>query len=131
MTTPGDYHHVTVTVTDLERSFAWYRDVLGCEKLADREGPDWTRVVMRLPDGPILGITVHEGTSEADAFDHRRVGLDHIGILCRDREELVAWEARLDAIGVRHGGIVDAPYASAITCRDPDDIPIEFFVPRS
>jgi catechol 2,3-dioxygenase-like lactoylglutathione lyase family enzyme len=123
------YHHVTLTVTDLERSATWYGDVLGCEELARREGPGWRRLVMRLPGGAVLGITAHDGTTEADAFDHRRVGLDHVGILCADRDALEAWQVHLDACGVRHGGITDAPYASAITCRDPDGIPIEFFVP--
>ena len=133
MTTPpaAGYHHVTLTVTDLERSERWYREVLGCEELARREGPRWRRIVMRLPGGPVIGITAHDGTVPSDAFDHRRVGLDHVGILCAAREELVAWQEHLDAHGVNHGGIVDAPYAAAITCRDPDDIPIEFFVPRT
>ena len=39
--------------------------------------------------------------------------------------------ARLDELGVTHGGIVDAPYGSGLSFRDPDGIALEFFAPPS
>jgi len=32
-------------------------------------------------------------------------------------------------LGVEHGGIVDAPYGSGLSFRDPDGIALEFFAP--
>ena len=32
---------------------------------------------------------------------------------------------------IAHGGIVDAPYGSGLSFRDPDNIALEFFAPPS
>ena len=44
------------------------------------------------------------------------------------RQELETWEARLNKLGVSNGGVVDAPYGSGLSFRDPDNIALEFFV---
>jgi len=41
----------------------------------------------------------------------------------------VAWAARLDALGIQHGGICDAGYGSGLSFRDPDNIALELFAP--
>ena len=48
---------------------------------------------------------------------------------CRDRDELQTWAARLDELGIAHGGIKDAHYGSGVSFRDPDGIALEFFAP--
>ncbi len=47
-------HHVTVTVTDLDRTATWYRDVLGFEKISGMRQPEahststhWASVISR------------------------------------------------------------------------------------
>ena len=40
-----------------------------------------------------------------------------------------ALEKKLNELGVKNGGIVDAPYGSGLSFRDPDNIPLEFFAP--
>jgi len=40
-------------------------------------------------------------------FSKFRVGLDHIGFGCANRDELEGWMKRLEELGVVHGGIVD------------------------
>lgn len=40
-------HHVALMVTDLTRSAAWYREVLGLEEPVPRDGPTWQRVLLR------------------------------------------------------------------------------------
>ena len=62
-------------------------------------------------------------------FDERRIGLDHLAFACRSRGDLEAWEIRLDEVGVANGGIVDADYGSGLSCRDPDNIALEFLAP--
>lgn len=130
MRSPAAFHHLTLTVTDLARSIAWYESVLGMTKAADREGPGWVRALMRTEGGLVIGLTVHEG-APGDRFDERRAGLDHLSIACADRAAVTAWEERLNELGVEHGGIVDAEYGYVLTSRDPDGIPVEFFAPRS
>jgi len=65
----------------------------------------------------------------SDFFDARRTGLGHAAFACRDRDELKAWAARLDELGIEHGGIKDARYGSGVSFRDPDGIALEFFAP--
>ena len=46
--------------------------------------------------------------------------------------ELFSWLFRVvewNALGIEHGGIVDAPYGSGLSFRDPDGIALEFFAP--
>jgi len=68
---------------------------------------------------------------QSGEFDERRVGLDHLAFACADRAELERWQARLDELGVAHGGVVDAGYGSGLSFRDPDNIALEFFAPPS
>jgi hypothetical protein len=46
-----------------------------------------------------------------------------------NRAELEAWTQKLDTLGIAHGGVVDAPYGSGVSFRDPDNIALEFFAP--
>jgi hypothetical protein len=39
--------------------------------------------------------------------------------------------ARLDAEGGAHSEVVEAPYASVVSFRDPDGIALEMFVPKA
>lgn len=123
-------HHVTLTVTDLDRSVEWYQRVLGLERAADRQGDGWVRVLLRAPSGLLIGLTQHDATGADDRFDPTRVGLDHLSVRCADRAEVEAWARHLDEVGVGHGGIIDAPAGHLVVCRDPDDLPVELFASR-
>jgi glyoxylase I family protein len=90
-------------------------------------GEGWVRALLRGSDGFMIGLTQHDGTPRDEAFDHQRIGLDHISINCSDRLALESWRDHLDGVGVEHGPIVDAPAGSLLVCRDPDGIPVEFF----
>ena len=69
-------------------------------------------------------------TGDSDErFTEFKAGLDHVGFGCANRGELEKWVERLDELGIEHGGIVDAPYGSGLSFRDPDGIALEFFAP--
>jgi glyoxylase I family protein len=119
-------HHVALTVTDLERSTDWYRNLLGSAEVLPRDGATWRRVLLRSPT-MALSLTTHDGTEPDDRFDERRVGIDHLAVGCRERTDLDAWVAHLDALGVRHGPITEAPHAHLVACHDPDGIAVEFY----
>jgi len=122
-------HHVTLTVTDLDTSVAWYERVLGLEKAAVRTGPGWVRALLKNRHGLVIGLTVHEAGDPSDRFDERRVGLDHLSIACADAAEVEAWRERLEDLGVVHGGVGEVPYGHVLVARDPDGIAVEFFSP--
>jgi uncharacterized protein (TIGR00725 family) len=123
-------HHLTLTVIDVERSAAWYQSLLGPAATVRRKGPGWVRVRMQWSSGLVIGVTAHGGTPADDGFAHERIGLDHVGLACRDEAEVRRWAQRLDSIGAPRGPVEDVPYGWAVTGRDPDGIPVEFFTPR-
>ena len=119
--------HVALTVSDLGRSAPWYEALFDAKPVLDEDTGPFHHIVW-LIGGTLLGI--HQFPDPAPgAFDERRVGLDHVSFQCANRAELEEWEARLNELGVAHGGIVDASYGSGLSFRDPDNIALEFFAP--
>ena len=121
--------HVAVTVTDLADSVSWYRKLFGSEPVLDEDTGPFRHVVFAIGGGMLFGLHHFPDGRPEPGFDERRTGLDHVAFACADRAELVAWEGRLDALGIKHGGVVDAHYGSGLSFRDPDNIAFEFFAP--
>lgn len=122
--------HVAVTVTDLDRSIPWYSALFGSEPVLDEdeERGGFHHAVYALDGGQLFGLHTHPAGQEG-AFDEHRAGLDHVAFACTDRAELENWAAKLDELGVPHGGVIDAHYGSGLSFRDPDNIALEFFAP--
>jgi len=123
-------NHVAVTVRDLEVSGPWYRALIGADPLLDEHtDAGFRHLVWAFDNGTLFGIHQHDQAAEDERFTEFRVGLDHVGFGCADRAELEQWVKRLDELGVKHGGIVDAHYGSGLSFRDPDGVTLEFFAP--
>ena len=122
--------HVAVTVTDLDRSTRWYAQLFDAEPVLDEDEAERRLPPhrLRLGGGQLFGLHTHPRTGP-DRFDERRTGLDHVAFACPDRDDLARWAARLDQLGIAHGGIKDADYGSSVSFRDPDGIALEFFAP--
>ena len=123
-----DIVHVALTVTDLDRSGPWYGALFGTDPDHVHDGEPIRAAVWTLPS---VAVALHEFVHQApkESFDELRTGLDHLAFRCADRGELDTWSMRLDALGVAHSDIVDAPYGSGLSFRDPDNIALEFFAP--
>jgi catechol 2,3-dioxygenase-like lactoylglutathione lyase family enzyme len=129
VTFPG-LNHVAITVRDMEISGPWYRTLFGTDPVLDEHtDAGFRHLVWILDGGTLFGIHQHELSAPDERFSEFRVGLDHVGFGCADCAALETWMARLTELGVRHGGIVDAPYGSGLSFRDPDGIALEFFAP--
>jgi len=120
--------HVAVTVTDLNQSRPFYNALFGSEPILDEDTGPFHHVVWLL-GGTLFGIHQHAKPSGKQPMDERQPGLDHIAFGCANRGELEAWEKKLADLGVKNGGIVDAPYGSGLSFRGPDNIALEFFAP--
>ncbi len=123
--TPG-IHHVTLRSTDLQRSRAFYVDILGfpvalesANLLVTMAGS--TAVVVRGPDTK---------TPVGDIFNPFRVGLDHVALTCRSEAELERVAVALDRAGIENTGIrVDPTLGKRyVAFKDPDRIAWEFYM---
>jgi len=125
------FHHLGLTVRDIDSSESWYAEVLGMVRafVEPHSTGGGHTVVMTRPGTPLfLGLDHHPG-ADLTHFDERRTGLDHVALRLENRSDLDAWVARLDALGIEHGPVQekDTPVHAALVVRDPDGIPIELF----
>src|ERR1700680_4357294 len=109
--------HVALTVTSLERSVPWYKALFGSDPILDEDTGPFRRVAW-LTSGTIVGLTQFPDLNSTQPFNERRPGLDHLAFGCANRDELTAWEIRLNELGIPNGGIVDTPSYSALSFRD-------------
>ena len=121
--------HVALTVTDLGRSRPWYQSLFGSPPVIDEDTGPFHHVVWVLAGQTLVGLHKFPDPHGSDPFDERRPGLDHLAFSCASRTELEQWESKLNELGITNGGIVDAPYGSGLSFRDPDNIALEFFSP--
>jgi glyoxylase I family protein len=121
---------VILTVSDADRSAAWYSDVLGAEEASRYVEPDGhvALVCLAEPHSEVELCLVDHGASPG-TFSEFRAGLDHLEFLVAERSDLDAWAARLDELGIPHSGVKQPAYTAnaMLTFRDPDNIQLEFF----
>lgn len=120
-------HHLSLSVTDLERSVRWYGDVLGFAVAARIQRPEFSRVRLHQADCDLtITLTCHlNGAS--DGFDERRTGLDHLAFSVASLAELEDFEQRFAQHAIPNSGIKPTPSGAGamITCRDPDNVQLE------
>lgn len=130
-------NHIRLTVTDIERSRAFYEDLfawpVAIEMPAGTPAPEQARFAF-LYGGVIynLGHTLLGlRPVSADSFDEDRTGLDHLSLDVASRAELDAAVELLDVRGISHGGIKDIGDGFILEFRDPDNIALELFAPKN
>lgn len=119
--------HVHLTVADLERSLAFYRDLLGFEVSA-RYGSS----AVFLSAGGYhhhIGLNTWQGVG-ATPPPSGHTGLYHFAILFPTRKELAAVLKRLIDAQYPLTGFADHGVSEAVYLNDPDGIGVELYVDR-
>lgn len=119
--------HVHLTVSDLERALAFYRDVLGFE-VTTRYGRD----AVFLSAGGYhhhIGLNTWAGRG-APPPPSGSTGLYHFAILYPSRAALAQAVRRLHEHGVPLEGAADHGVSEAVYLRDPDGNGIELYRDR-
>jgi catechol 2,3-dioxygenase len=119
MTTLGAVH---LTVTDLERSIAYYREEIGLELLERANG------LARLGAGAheLLVLVEEPDAGSGDGY----TGLYHFALLLPQRADLARWLAHAARDRVRLTGLSDHFVSEALYLRDPDGHGIEIYSDR-
>ncbi|MGR8007609.1 VOC family protein [Streptomyces hypolithicus] len=131
------YAHVRLTVSDIDRSRAFYDKVFGLpvafqlppdadEKTREQFSFLFGGVIYQLGDS-LFGL---RPVSE-DRFSENRTGLDHVSFAVGGRADLESAVKVLDEQGVPHEGIKDIGAGYILEFRDPDNIALELFAPAN
>ena len=118
--------HVGLSVGDLDRSVAWYTDLLGFQMVMPTDAPGFRRALLAHECGLMVGLTQHDA-NDATPFSEFNAGLDHLAFAVADRAELAEWETRLAEKGVTFSPIQDEFYGSVLNFRDPDGTQLELY----
>ncbi|MEV5320479.1 VOC family protein [Streptomyces sp. NPDC052687] len=123
--------HVGLNVTDIGRSLAFYRDLLGFRLLA--EGKEEGRRFALLGDGEGLALALWEQAEQPFAAD--RSGLHHLALEAGSMERVREYEEALRAYGVEfaYDGVVahrEGAASGGIFFHDPDGIRLEICAPN-
>ena len=135
------FAHVRLTVTDIDRSKAFYDQVFGWPIAVDQSAsagePGVTEsrerffggTVYQTPQGTLFGL---RPAGNRD-FDPVHVGLDHVSFAVSSRDDLDRAATNLTEAGIEHGEVTDLKDAgiAILSFQDPDDINVELTAPLS
>ena len=112
-------------VSDISTTREWYERVLGLKV-----------VIEFVEDGTVMGVALSDPDATVDlALRHSPeraaalAGFDPVAIGVPTGAEVVAWQQRLDDLGVPHGGIVSGHFGAKVLVglHDPDGIEIRLY----
>ena len=118
--------HVVFYVKDLERSLAFYRDLVGFQEVGRTFGGQAAALTSGRTHHELLLIEVGEAPP---APAGRHLGLYHVGIKIGDSlEELRKAKAELEQAGVVVTGMSDHTVSQSLHLADPDGNEVELYV---
>jgi glyoxylase I family protein len=139
--TQAKLHHLAITVSDVEASIPWYERVFGLRHRMDVPHHGGVGKLLGTDAMDLILVLHHHEANDGTEFAETVTGLDHAGFIVPTRQDLVDWQEHLEANGVvradhadkplTQSPITDAPYASVLVFRDPDNIQLELFAPPS
>lgn len=118
--------HVAFYVKDLERSLAFYRDVLGFQEVGRLFNGAAAALTSGRTHHELLLIPVGDAPGPPAG---RRRGLYHIGMKVGDSlDELRAAKKELDGAGIAIDGMSDHTVSQSLYLHDPDGNEVELYV---
>ena len=118
-------HHITAIGSDIERTNAFYSDLLGMRRVkmtSNFDDPNSAHWYWGVDDGkPGTLITYFERDPKKTAVSQMGAGqTHHFALAVADEDEQVEWRAKLIDAGLRVSPIMDRVYFKSIYTNDPD-----------
>lgn len=122
-------NHVILTVSDTERSRAFYGDLLGFPVTVIGEDPD--KSFFFACGGVQFFFFPSRQPLPNDRFNEFRIGLDHLSFTAPSKEALQELTDELIAAGIETKGVEQfGPTGNwYVAFRDPDNIQLESWLP--
>ena len=118
-------NHIILTVSDVTRSSAFYRDLLGFEIHTIADG------FMFKCGGVAFFFFRSSQPLPNDRFNEFRIGLDHLAFTAPDEQALHDLADTLQNAGVDTKGVeVYHTGNQYVAFRDPDNIQLEYWLPK-
>jgi catechol-2,3-dioxygenase len=115
-------NHLVLRVSDLERSEAFYRDVLGLQVRRKRPGRIFFTCGTNDHDVAIFSLG-----PDAPPAEENRVGLYHFALRLGSIDELKAAYRHMKASNANIAGVTHHGDTKSIYVKDPDGLEIEVF----
>lgn len=123
--------HVVLYVHDIERSAAFYRDVLGFRQIVGGPASPVGAPIAAFSSGRTHHelLLIEVGPDAQDIPAGRRVGLYHIGLKVGDSDdELRAMLGRVREAGAKVIGASDHTVSHSLYVEDPDGNELELYI---
>jgi catechol 2,3-dioxygenase-like lactoylglutathione lyase family enzyme len=125
MKTSG-FNHIILTISDPARSREFYGNLLGFELVAIADG-----FMFKAGDTSVF-LFVSTRPEPNDVFSEFRIGLDHLAFAAPDEAALHELTAQLKAAGVETNGVETYFTGNQyVAFRDPDNIQLEYWLPKT
>ena len=121
----GGMHHITAISSNLERTEAFYSDLLGMPRvkaLTDLEDPRAAHWCWGVGDG-LPGTLVSYIQRDPREMSRARCGVGqthHFALAVPDAETQLAWREKIVRAGLRVSPVMDRVYFNSIYTNDPD-----------
>ncbi len=109
------FSHISLTVTDPERSADFYNRVLGTETVFSTDGAGGRLLIVARP-GMMIALRDHPEANDK-SFDPGRIGLDHVAFLVPSRARAGSLADQPDR---RRGGLFDHRGESVRAAPEPE-----------
>jgi glyoxylase I family protein len=123
------FTHISLSVADLDRSLAFYRDVIGLPVLAEPYAGtvfDGREAMLLSGSSSALCLQEHAARHLDDIFSPLHPGLDHFAFAVGSDADLQEFATHLSDRGCPHSGVKPLEgFGHFIELRDPDGMLVE------
>ncbi len=127
-------NHLAMVTNDMDKTIAFWRDLLGMPLVAGLGGAHYRHYFFRISPTDMIAFFEWEQAEPLPEKDHGvpvtgPVAFDHVSLAVEDDNDLWELKDRLEAAGFWASELVDHGFIHSLYAFDPNNIAIEFSAP--